>query len=1570
MTERDSAGRIPTWDGQAKGWRRYTKEVAWYVSSTPVNKRRYVASKLISQLQGTARLLAMSWNRSEFDSNGGTLVLLRKLAASPLVRQTLPNTAAILQQYLSFKRRPGESMANFLVRETLGYEEFAEALQRLWEERNGVDPSEMNFGLPPEEEDAWETWWYDDSYDNTAASTTTADDTADPPVHMGQPPAEGERSEDQQPSGVQEEVRASMGSSPSHGRGGPPSVHSAAIQAPSTAGVSELSPTDSFIMGVLRGWRLLQAACLNAEETRDILSTTQNRLEFEAISKALQTLWDEQLLGQRYISSSASSNYGHVYMLQSWDVDTWHSDSWDTSSHDADWCGDAQWHEEWYDDWPWEEEHASSEPPTLAPVEEEDDQLKEAHQAEQAAEQLAMEAKCTCVEAQRTTQQMRKDRGFGQHGPPSTRCFNCGGNHFARDCPDKRVPPYSGKGGKNNHMMSYDDHQLYYTTPAKGKGKKGMKGKFKSAAVADQYALWTSKTKGKGKNFGKPVRPPVNAYTAFYDLGGLEMDPQPHFSAATAVKDALTSSTTGMLDCGATASAAPDLAVHGLIQAILAQDRGAKVDIQPYVRPFFRFGNGKWGQALYRATISSTVSGQHRSFSLFALPNPDDPSPNNLVPILIGMDHIGTSGCQMLVDFSLGYVIDGVDPQAELYQLKTNSKGHFVYDVVYHLTRGKSNQQGSAHVHVDRSEQQVFSSTLQFRPLEFYHSQVERKAPVNPDQRKELMWKLYDHVKSNAAAKLAHSMCSEAQLDPHVDISFRDHLRNGPKDVEGRAGFADRDRRHDSSQAQESISASRHESQDRDGPSRPKSSRDMAVLQPAPAGHLAEECSWNVATLRRVQCQDDLRAKTGRSKLIDTGNEPLHGPADACRAPAADAQLQANSSHLQGHDGQDHSGSPAQNSDHQRLEESSAGGRSSNQHSKGQGEAGRTINIVQPPQLGSSCGGGYGIGSRDADGREHRTMRSSSSTSLSSPSAKHVSFVESSSKTKPSSMCQNSSMCQDSSMTKTPTSLSSASMSKSMTKSMMSSRKPLPNNIAMKMMQMVAVMTSTLTSVALDASLEGRDGLWEVACSENSWLTAAANEHGIPSRRINFAQGYDIYKPETWMRLKEERRQRRPKKIWLSLPCTKFCKWTQVNYNTPERKEVLESMRRRERRMLRWVADFLVTALDEDPDLDVYWEWTYPCSGWQQGPMVKLEQDLQKRGIAWESCRIDGCNYGLMDSKNEFFLHKKWLIKTTDELFWKNFRAKVCPRNHTHSLIQGLETSRTAYYPKRMVESIVRHWKRQLAPLRHLKLLTSSTDDVIDEDENWERRLHPVLPQHDCRALQQEAMASESADADAAASSEAKDEQLVPPSSAARSLAAIPQKEQDAWNARLHHYHRTAGHPANRNLIHLFRDAGLPEWKLEMARQFRCAACEGIKLGGSSSGNVPPAATHETYKAWQAIGFDASEWLVPGQRVKIKFILYMDLATKLKVIHVAKEYSFVEMKAESTQDVITGFAEKWLCDKPKPEILIPDNAKTFQSREMHEFCNSTGIFLSFPAERESWAHGIVESAVKDVKMTA
>ena len=170
-----------------------------------------------------------------------------------------------------------------------------------------------------------------------------------------------------------------------------------------------------------------------------------------------------------------------------------------------------------------------------------------------------------------------------------------------------------------------------------------------------------------------------------------------------------------MLDCAATASAAPDIAVQGLIKAVLSQDSGARIDVE-CMRPFFRFGNGKWGQALYKVKISSWVSGQQRCFSLFSLPNPEVMHEKNLVPILVGMDHLGIHGCQMLVDFGTGLVMDGVDTSRQTYQLCINSKGHLVHDILYHLTRGHANHEGHATIHVASTTFEKEISVLQFQP--------------------------------------------------------------------------------------------------------------------------------------------------------------------------------------------------------------------------------------------------------------------------------------------------------------------------------------------------------------------------------------------------------------------------------------------------------------------------------------------------------------------------------------------------------------------------------------------------------------------------------------------------------------------------------------------------------------------------------------------------------------------------------------------------------------------------------------------------------------------------------------
>jgi hypothetical protein len=110
----------------------------------------------------------MSWSQREFDGERGVSLLLQRLASSPLVRRSLPNAAAIMSEYFNFRRRPQEHIGTFLVRETLGFEEFQEALLQLKEERDGVDPSSRNFDLPEISKDSDEEdhdWYWRQRWD-------------------------------------------------------------------------------------------------------------------------------------------------------------------------------------------------------------------------------------------------------------------------------------------------------------------------------------------------------------------------------------------------------------------------------------------------------------------------------------------------------------------------------------------------------------------------------------------------------------------------------------------------------------------------------------------------------------------------------------------------------------------------------------------------------------------------------------------------------------------------------------------------------------------------------------------------------------------------------------------------------------------------------------------------------------------------------------------------------------------------------------------------------------------------------------------------------------------------------------------------------------------------------------------------------------------------------------------------------------------------------------------------------------------------------------------------------------
>ena len=190
-------------------------------------------------------------------------------------------------------------------------------------------------------------------------------------------------------------------------------------------------------------------------------------------------------------------------------------------------------------------------------------------------------------------------------------------------------------------------------------------------------------------------------------------------------------------------------------------------------------------------------------------------------------------------------------------------------------------------------------------------------------------------------------------------------------------------------------------------------------------------------------------------------------------------------------------------------------------------------------------------------------------------------------------------------------------------------------------MIMVALMTAATTSLLIEVHLHGRDGVWGIACAPHSWLSQAYEEHHLKSRRINLASDYDLYDATTWSRLTDLRRRHKPQRLWFFLPCTKWSQWSSINYNTEEKRNKLETARRRERRMLWFVNKFLKETLDEDPDVEIYYEWPWPYTGWSQHPLVDLSEDLQRRGLRWLDYRIDGYNYGVRIEATGQFVRKR-----------------------------------------------------------------------------------------------------------------------------------------------------------------------------------------------------------------------------------------------------------------------------------------------------------------------------------------
>ncbi len=584
------------------------------------------------------RTFAMTLDPDRYETHDGHLLLLDDLRASPLGKLPIPDAAhKIKHYYKDFRRRKGETVGALLIREQDCYSEMATALERLLEEMDEnkqykccaqcegyFDGTNGGPGNPGRWycTRCWSDYWATTPAAKVRTpeqSATTLQDTRQTQVEAVR--AEGIAAEDEERWVETDSVYSQR------------SRHQTRERQASATHAIEVGTTQvgqvSRLLKVLRGFFLLEAMNFTEKEKQDVRVVTQNRLDFDAISKALKERWEDKALVQRDFGPRVMPQYGAEagpqaasYTDPEEDRDSDWYEGWAAAMDDQEW-----WPEEEFPD----ENQAESEgQPAPEPEGTELLDYDEMHQLEkelEAAKLMAAETSRTLAQVRQAVAAAYKDRGRGRLSGPSPRAPR----HLHPSWPDQSFVPFN-KGGKSKD------------------GKGDWFGKDR-------------KSKGKGKSDGKN-----NAHYMDFHMITPDLDELQHMMGATSTTAGLSPSEVRM-DRGAPVLAGREQAVQNLVAAAAAANPFAQIHIDKEHHRWFRVKDSQWGQAVYQVSVTlATIF----ILEVFAL--------RPVVPmVLLGMK--GLEQWSIIADFQTGDVF----AKGRQFRLrKTLENGHYILDMVRH----------------------------------------------------------------------------------------------------------------------------------------------------------------------------------------------------------------------------------------------------------------------------------------------------------------------------------------------------------------------------------------------------------------------------------------------------------------------------------------------------------------------------------------------------------------------------------------------------------------------------------------------------------------------------------------------------------------------------------------------------------------------------------------------------------------------------------------------------------------------------------------------------------------------
>ena len=197
----------------------------------------------------------------------------------------------------------------------------------------------------------------------------------------------------------------------------------------------------------------------------------------------------------------------------------------------------------------------------------------------------------------------------------------------------------------------------------------------------------------------------------------------------------------------------------------------------------------------------------------------------------------------------------------------------------------------------------------------------------------------------------------------------------------------------------------------------------------------------------------------------------------------------------------------------------------------------------------------------------------------------------------------------------------------------------------------------------------------EKCCEKDSLLTATVERDGGKAGRVGLFNGYDLLKRQGQEAFRSLWKAKRPKWIWVSLPCEATSQAQGLNELTEDGWWKSQRRKRRSRKLAR-IATVLLQEYINDGG-EVAWEWPTGNGGWKF-PDIEEFWSQQKNA---EEIRLHGCQFGRKTSDGEF-IKKPWRLNSTRRGTFQPMHRR-CPGDHVHAQTLGMsELRKTALYSK------------------------------------------------------------------------------------------------------------------------------------------------------------------------------------------------------------------------------------------------------------------------------------------------